>query len=132
MRGEIGFAVMLLLPASSMSPTAARAWALRAGCPEHAVGLLDDALLLISELVTSAVVYGGPPIVLSIECDGDGLQVRLRDGSPTPPRQRSAGPDAESGRGMTLVGILTNTWGVVPVADDHGIGTEVWLELRRN
>lgn len=124
-------AAMLLLPASSISPTAAREWARRAGCAEHAVELLDDALLLISELVTNAVLHGGPPIMLSLECDGDALRVRVRDGSPALPEPRDAGLDAEGGRGMTLVELLTDTWGVVPVADDHGVGKEVWFELRR-
>lgn len=93
--------------------------------------LLDDALLLISELVTNAVLHGGPPILLGIECDGDVLRVRVRDGSPVVPSPRQAGPDAEGGRGMTLVELLTNTWGVTPVADEHGAGKQVWFELHR-
>lgn len=124
-------AAMLLLPASSISPTAARDWARRTGCSEHAVELLDDALLLISELVTNAVLHGGPPIMLSVECDGDALHVRVRDGSPALPEPRNAEPDADGGRGMTLVELLTDTWGVVPVADTYGAGKEVWFELRR-
>ena len=104
-------AAMLMLPASSISPTAAREWARRAGCAEHAAELLDDALLLISELVTNAVLHGGPPIMLSVECDGDALHVRVRDGSTALPEPRGAEPDAEGGRGMTLVELLTDTWG---------------------
>ncbi len=121
----------LLLPADSISPTAAREWARLTGCQEHAVPLLNEALLLISELVTNAVLHGGPPILLAIECDGDLLRVRVRDGSPAVPVPRVAGPDAEGGRGMTLVDLLTDTWGVVPVADEHGIGKQVWFELHR-
>jgi anti-sigma regulatory factor (Ser/Thr protein kinase) len=122
---------LLLLPASSIALTAAREWARRAGCQEHAVEMLDDALLLISELVTNAVLHGGPPIMLSIECDGNVMRARVRDGSPALPVPRNADPDAESGRGMTLVELLTHTWGVVPVADTRGLGKEVWFELKR-
>jgi len=121
----------LVLPASSMSPAAAREWARHNGCQEHALDLLDDVLLLISELVTNAVRHGVPPILVAIECDDTSLHVRVRDGSPALPARREVGLESEGGRGMTLVELLTNTWGVEPVADDDGVGKEVWFELRR-
>jgi anti-sigma regulatory factor (Ser/Thr protein kinase) len=121
----------LLLPTESSSAAAARRFAERSGCREHGLDLLDDALLLISELVTNSVLHGGPPIVLAIECDGEGLHVRVRDGGPTMPTPRTADEGAESGRGMSLVDLLSSTWGVEPVADAHGPGKEVWFELRR-
>lgn len=120
----------LLLPMQRTSPALARDFARRSGCVDHALEVLDDALLLISELVTNSVLHGGPPIVLAIDCDGRGLHVRVRDGAPNPPVARSAGADAEDGRGMSLVDLLSDTWGVEPVADDHGVGKEVWFELR--
>lgn len=121
----------LVLPASSMSPATAREWARRNGCQEHALDRLDDVLLLISELVTNAVRHGVPPIRLAIECDDTLLHVRVRDGSPALPARREVGIESEGGRGMTLVELLTSTWGVAPVADDYGVGKEVWFELRR-
>src|SRR3954462_1635801 len=110
----------LVLPMSSESPSEARAFPRRSGCPAHALEVLDDALLLISELVTNSVLHGGPPIVLAIECDGEGLNVRVRDGLAPLPVPRVAGDDDESGRGLTLVELLTDTWGVEPVSDEHG------------
>ena len=121
----------LLLPMSSSSPSAAREFAKRSGCQEHALEMLDDALLLISELVTNSILHGGPPIVLAIDCDGEGLHVRVRDGSPVLPRARDADDEDENGRGLTLVELLTSTWGVEPVADEHGTGKQIWFELRR-
>ncbi len=121
----------LVLPASSMSPAAAREWARHNGCREHALDVLDDALLLISELVTNAVRHSVPPILLAIECADTSLHVRARDGSPVLPARREVGIESEGGRGMTLVELLTSTWGVAPVADDYGVGKEVWFELRR-
>ena len=120
----------LLLPMQRTSPALAREFARRSGCADHALEVLDDALLLISELVTNSVLHGGPPIVLAIDCDGTGLHVRVRDGAAQAPVARSAGSDAENGRGMSLVELLSDTWGVQPVADDHGVGKEVWFELR--
>ncbi len=121
----------LLLPMSAKAPAAAREFLCRSGCPQHALHLLDDALLLVSELVTNSVVHGGPPIVLAVHCDGEGLHVRVLDGSTLLPQPRVADDDAEGGRGLTLVELLTDTWGVEPVGDDHGPGKAVWFELRR-
>lgn len=122
----------LLLPMSSTSPAAARDFARRSGCAEHGNDLLlEDALLLITELVTNSVRYGGPPIVLAIECDGEGLHVRVRDGSQDLPRPTQADLEDEGGRGLTLVELLTTTWGVEPVADEYGTGKEVWFALHR-
>lgn len=124
-------AAQLMLPTQRTAPAAAREFAQRSGCTAHALELLDDALLLISELVTNSVLHGGPPIVLGIECDGEALHVRVRDGSPVLPQRRDSGDDAESGRGITLVDLLADTWGAEPVADEHGPGKEIWFELRR-
>lgn len=123
----------LLLPMQPTAPAMARAFARESGCTQHALEVLDDALLLISELVTNSVLHGGPPIMIAIDCDGAGLHVRVRDGStaaPTTPQ--TAEHDAENGRGLTLVQLISDTWGVQPVADDHGPGKEVWFELRRH
>src|SRR3954470_17144422 len=118
----------LVLPMSSESPRAAPEFARTSGCPAHALEVLDDALLLISELVTNSVLHGGPPIVLAIECDGEELKVRVRDGLAALPVPRVAGDDDESGRGLTLVELLTDTWGVEPVSDEHGAGKQVWFQ----
>ena len=121
----------LLLPMQRTAPATARNFARENGCTQHALEVLDDALLLISELVTNSVLHGGPPIVLAIDCDGAGLRVQVRDGSAAAPTPVSAEQDAESGRGLSLVQLISDTWGVQPVADDHGTGKEVWFELRR-
>lgn len=120
----------LLLPMQRTAPALARDFARRSGCTDHALEVLDDALLLISELVTNSLLHGGPPIVLAIDCDGDALHVRVRDGAPDKPVARAPGEDAEGGRGVALVDLISDTWGVEPVADDHGTGKEVWFQLR--
>jgi anti-sigma regulatory factor (Ser/Thr protein kinase) len=94
------------------------------------VEILDDALLLISELVTNAVRHGSPPILLALECDGEGLRVRVRDGAPALPRPRDSIPEDEGGRGLALVDALSDAWGAEPVVDEHGGGKSVWFELR--
>jgi anti-sigma regulatory factor (Ser/Thr protein kinase) len=119
-----------LLSASPSSPAAAREFARRSGCPEHVLAVLDDALLLISELVTNSVVHGRPPILLTIDCEESALRVRVRDGSPATPRARAACHSAEGGRGLRLLADLSDAWGVDPIEDDHGRGKTVWFVLR--
>jgi hypothetical protein len=57
--------------------------------------------------------------------------VQVRDGSPALPTPRTPGDDDESGRGLSLVNLIANTWGVDAVQDKHGLGKQVWFELRR-
>lgn len=121
----------LLLPMTPASPGVAREFARSNGCTEHASQVLDEALLLISELVTNSVLHGGPTILLSVECDGSGgLKVRVRDGSATAPQRRTSSPEDENGRGLALVDVISDAWGVEPVDDEYGTGKTVWFELR--
>lgn len=87
----------------------------------------DDVVLLVSEMVTNAIRYAAPPVRLEIQAGERDVVVAVCDGSPEPPRARAAGDDAEGGRGMMLVDMLTN---------DHGVRTDprgkaVWARLRR-
>jgi anti-sigma regulatory factor (Ser/Thr protein kinase) len=89
--------------------------------------LADDVVLLVSELVTNAIRHAVAPIDLEIEVDDDEVVVAVRDGSAVPPAPRDAGVEAEGGRGMLLVDLLT---------DEHGVraqppGKTVWARLHR-
>ena len=122
--------VELLLPTDPRSAAAAREFVRASGCPAHDLEVLDEALLLISELVTNSVKYGGAPILLAIECDEQTLNIRVRDGSSAAPSLRVASENDESGRGLALVDLLSDAWGVDPVDDEHGTGKAVWFRLR--
>lgn len=118
----------LQLPQDETSPAAARQFLRRATCSEHAGHVLEDAVLLVSELVTNSVVHGGPPIVVAVDCaTTNGLQVRVRDGSRELPRPRDARSTDEGGRGLNLLAMLSDDWGVETEADD---GKQVWFVLR--
>jgi len=89
--------------------------------------LSDDVVLVVSEMVTNAVRHAAPPVGLEIEAGEDAVVVVVSDGSPQPPVHREADLDAEGGRGMLLVGLLS---------DDHGVraqplGKAVWARLLR-
>ncbi|MBC9724662.1 ATP-binding protein [Streptomyces sp. TRM68367] len=92
----------------------------------------DTAALVISELVTNAIVHtASTHIVCELHDDGDDLvRIAVRDegcapGDPHPSaRQR---PEEEHGRGLLLIDALCHAWG----AHEHGPGLLVWAELPR-
>ncbi|MFI5474576.1 ATP-binding protein [Streptomyces cacaoi] len=72
--------------------------------------ILDDALLVVSELVTNAVQYALPPISLSLHLSDDqDLLVEVSDGGPSLIDNGWAAdrPADEHGRGGVIVGALT-------------------------
>ena len=121
-------AAQITLPMSQLAPRRAREFFRAAHCPAHQARVVDEAQLLITELVTNAVLHGAPPVTLGLVCDGSrGMQVRVSDGSPLRPRTPGGevDPDSESGRGIALVDVLTDDWGVEATVQ----GKAVWFRL---
>jgi anti-sigma regulatory factor (Ser/Thr protein kinase) len=90
---------------------------------------LEDARLLVSELVTNSVRHGhladGQSIDLRVELDGEALRVEVRDtGGGFELQPRLAGSQEDSGWGLYLVGRLAERWGV---SSDGS--TSVWFEI---
>ncbi|MFI8288565.1 SpoIIE family protein phosphatase [Streptomyces sp. NPDC085614] len=67
--------------------------------------------LILSELVTNAIRYGGSPISLRLLRDGDSLICEVADGTSTSPHLRRATFTDEGGRGLFLVAQLSRRWG---------------------
>lgn len=87
--------------------------------------LLDTAELLVSEVVTNALMYTGTSIHVAMSVDADGLMVEVGDGSPHLPQRRHYALTAHTGRGLALLDEAAESWGVVP-----GIaGKTVWFRL---
>ncbi|WP_433894608.1 ATP-binding protein [Streptomyces sp. CA-111067] len=94
--------------------------------------LADAAELVLSELLTNAVRHAAArtrEVGTRYERDGTGgVRLEVSDGSPVAPQLRTAGPDAENGRGLGLVDALTGgRWGVV--RDPRGGGKTVWARI---
>ncbi|GAB2969042.1 SpoIIE family protein phosphatase [Streptomyces pseudoechinosporeus] len=66
--------------------------------------------LIVSELVTNAIRYGGEPITLRLIRDHN-LICEVSDGSSTSPHVRRAQDTDEGGRGLYLITQLTQNWG---------------------
>jgi anti-sigma regulatory factor (Ser/Thr protein kinase) len=95
----------------------------------------ETLILLISELVTNAVVHTGCPAVLRMlfgpsESDAEQagtVRVEVADTSGRPPRPRHAEGDDTNGRGLELVDGLADRWGWQP----EGAGKSIWCEVDR-
>jgi PAS domain S-box-containing protein len=86
--------------------------------------LEDTTALLVSELVTNSIRYAHGPIGVRM-VRGSSLLLEVSDPLPDPPRERSAMPDDEGGRGIRLVAREARRWGT-----RHGpMGKTVWFEL---
>ena len=88
---------------------------------------LDDAALLVSELVSNVVDHAHTEASLALELDlaGDWLRISVADGSAVRPVVRELREDLPRGRGLQLVAAIADRWG----AEDHVGGKRVWLEL---
>jgi len=118
---------------------------LRGAAERWGVGdLADTAELLVSELVTNALVHTDRDAVFTARLYGgpiDGaapgaaegtrevgparLRVEVEDESDQWPQRRTPGEQASSGRGLLLVEALADDWGVEP----RGAGKRMWFEL---
>ncbi len=83
----------------------------------------DAAVLMVSELVTNAVLHGRPPIVIMIERDQSDVRVSVADDHPGRPTLQSPSPDAPGGRGLLVVDALASAWGV----QTRVVGKAVWF-----
>jgi anti-sigma regulatory factor (Ser/Thr protein kinase) len=114
------------LPVTLEAPALARSFLRGSTCAEHHSAVVEDAVLLVSELVSNSVLHGGPPVVVAVDCDENALQVRVRDGSRDLPAPHDAAPGDENGRGLALVAEMSAEWGVDTEAD----GKHVWFVIR--
>jgi serine phosphatase RsbU (regulator of sigma subunit)/anti-sigma regulatory factor (Ser/Thr protein kinase) len=118
------------LPADRRTPGAAREIVRAALHEVELTELMDEALLLTTELATNGVVHAGTDIDLEVVADRDELTVTVTDfagGLPT--RMTPNGVEmTEGGRGMLLVDHFATSWGTT----HQPTGKGVWFRLTRS
>lgn len=122
--GPARSARLVLLPqaqaagaARDFTRTTCTRWGLRAP--------LDEALLVVSELVTNAVRHAGSPLTLHLLARPDHLRVEVEDQAPGLPRMRQSASTDFGGRGLALVEAVSRQWGSSPCPT----GKVVWATL---
>jgi anti-sigma regulatory factor (Ser/Thr protein kinase) len=121
------------LPADTKAPAAARTLLL-SFCLGRSLDarMLSDAQLVLSEVVTNAVVHGsraddGSGIVVRIRLDAETLRLEVQNAGITGTiAANGSNGHADRGFGLDLVTMLSTTWGVRRQAD-----TCVWVEMAR-
>jgi len=88
---------------------------------------VDTATLLVSEVVTNAVLHARTAVRLSIEATGSEAHIEVRDGSPVEPRVHAFSPTSATGRGLRLLDLLAKRWGVE--SDPRTGGKIVWFDV---
>jgi anti-sigma regulatory factor (Ser/Thr protein kinase) len=87
--------------------------------------LVDDAMLVVSELATNAVIHCHSSFSVQLLRRGSQVRVEVIDESGRAPAPTTAGQFATSGRGLSLVEAVSQDWGFERIAS----GKSVWAEL---
>ncbi|WP_406187632.1 SpoIIE family protein phosphatase [Streptomyces sp. NBC_01006] len=90
---------------------------------------VDSAVLMVSEMVTNVLMHTDGDALLVAEAVGElgtrRLRIEVADSSDELPHKRHPGEMASSGRGVLLMEMLADTWGV----DPRGEGKSIWFEM---
>jgi anti-sigma regulatory factor (Ser/Thr protein kinase) len=114
----------LNLPPDTSAPGRARAAARRSLAGDLTSERLSELTLVISELVSNALVHGRGQVVFRLQLDDGIVRGEVIDqGGGFEHEIRARGADEVGGRGLFLVEALTNSWGI------HEGTTHVWFEL---
>jgi anti-sigma regulatory factor (Ser/Thr protein kinase) len=89
--------------------------------------LTDDVLLVVSELVTNAVIHGRGTITVRVGiAEGGMVAVGVQDEGAGRPRQEDVDTASSRGRGIAMLAHLARDWGVV---QEPAGGKLVWCLL---
>ncbi len=112
-------------PASVASVRTARGFA--AGCLAHVdPEVSEDAVLIVSELVTNCVRHAAADFTVVVETRGGHLRIEVSDAGGGWPVVRHPDRDEPTGRGLQIVKALSDDWGV----DHRRSRTTVWFQMR--
>jgi anti-sigma regulatory factor (Ser/Thr protein kinase) len=99
------------------------------------VGLVDDGVAIVGELVANAVVHGRSPVELQVRPRSRGVKLLVVDSGTGEPMGRSARLHSPNGRGLLVVSALSGAkWGTAAAAYRSIAnldGKAVWAVLPR-
>lgn len=109
------------------SASAARRWSRVVTGGWGVAEAADLVCLVVSELVTNAVVHGQGLVQLVLDLDDERLTVAVTDTGTAEVAKRPHDPAALGGRGLEIIEALALSWGTRSHADE---GKTVWATLR--
>ena len=116
------------MEASVTSTRAARRFVTQALNEAEDDDLIDNVTLLVSELVTNAVMHAGSDVEVMVRLTATAARVEVTDASTQNVAPRDAASDEDSGRGLAMVDSLARRWGV---REARNGGKTVWFEIER-
>jgi DNA-binding NarL/FixJ family response regulator len=116
------------LPLSLTSVAAARRFVEERMKEWRVEQLLDDALMVSSELVTNAVTHARSSCRIRLSLNVARLRIDVLDAGAGTPEPQPPSETEEHGRGLYMVDAVTTAWGL---EDVPGKGKLVWAELAR-
>ncbi|MFI8353083.1 ATP-binding protein [Streptomyces cyaneofuscatus] len=139
-----GESYRLILPNTAAAPRIARDFLTSLLHLSRHPGLVDDARLCVTELVTNAHCHTRTPLIgvhvavnrkrVTVAVSDDGGPVREAFGmlgTATATATATAGSEQEHGRGLALVESLALAWGTGSGGERHPGRTVVWFTLGR-
>jgi DNA-binding NarL/FixJ family response regulator len=90
--------------------------------------LVADIELLVSELITNAVVHASSSPQLEVRLSTQSIHVAVHDAEPSLPELRVPDSGRPGGRGLHLLSTLASRWGT----DPSDTGKVVWFEIDRH
>lgn len=116
----------MTLPAALSSGRQARAYLRRALPSMGCLHVLDDAALLLSEVVNNAVLHANSGVEVQLQRTADSLHVEVADRGAGGVLRRDAAHLDMGGRGVALLASVADAWGATA---DGASGHRVWFEL---
>ncbi len=116
----------IVLPVSSSSPSRAREF-LRSLLDTWGIdgNLREDGALLVTEMVTNAVVHAKTPVVVEVTKGVRTVEVAVSDMGGGSVQLQDPRPDSVTGRGLRLVDSMASEWSVT----EHETGKTVRFSL---
>ena len=129
LRGPVSLRVPFAVTSAAEVRHALEGWLEANGCSE---GTVEDARLIVSELVGNSVRHASPlgkdSMLVRWRIDEDRLLLSVCDGGgSTTPSRVVAGPDAVGGRGLAIVEALSAAWWVERTERMHAVHVRLTL-----
>lgn len=90
--------------------------------------VLDVVQLLVTELVTNAVMHARSGTTVTVRLLPEAVRVEVVDRDDSFPKRRTPQPDRPGGRGLELVEQMSTSWGI----DMLDVGKRTWFEVARD